>query len=70
MMMVGLDDYQARQLAELLDLHVIGTPGVLLRAKRAGLLPLVRPELDALKAQGFRLTIDLYRDVLALAEEG
>lgn len=67
--MAGLDDLRARQLAELLGLHVIGTPGVLLRAKRAGLLRVVRPELDALVLQGFRLSSDLYSEVLELAEE-
>ena len=65
----GLDDLHARQLAESLNLYVTGTPGVLLRAKRAGLLPAVRPELDALVLQGFRLSSDLYGEVLELAEE-
>lgn len=68
-MVTGLDDLQARQLAESLGLHVVGIPGVLLRAKRAGLLAIVRPELDALVLQGFRLGANLYRAVLELAEE-
>lgn len=65
----GLDDLQARQLAESLGLRVVGIPGVLLRAKRAGLLSAVRPELDALVLQGFRLGSGLYREVLELAGE-
>lgn len=65
----GLDDLQARQLAEGLGLAVVGTLGVLLRAKRAGLLSVVRPLIDALNAQGFRLAPDLYKDVLGLAGE-
>jgi len=67
--MAGLDDLQARQLAESIGLHVIGTPGVLLRAKRAGVIPAVRSELDALVIHGFRLSTDLYMEILALAEE-
>ncbi|MBN2392230.1 MAG: DUF3368 domain-containing protein [Anaerolineae bacterium] len=67
--LVGLDDFRARQLAESLGLRVTGTPGVLLRAKRAGLLAAIRPELEALISQGFRLSSDLYVYVLKLAEE-
>jgi len=66
---VGLDDLQARQLAERLNLPVVGTLGVLLQAKRANLISAVRPLLDAVVTQGFRLASDLYRDVLRLADE-
>lgn len=66
---VGLDDLQARQLAERLNLQIVSTLGVLLQAKRANLIPAVRPLLDAVVNQGFRLTPDLYRDVLRLADE-
>lgn len=65
----GLDDLQARQLAEGLGLAIVGTLGVLLRAKRAGLLSIVRPLIDALYEQGFRLDSSLYEDVLSLAGE-
>lgn len=66
---VGLDDLQARRLAERLGIAVVGTPGILLRARRTGLLPTVRPLMDALVAQGFRLDPDLYQDILRLADE-
>jgi predicted nucleic acid-binding protein len=65
----GLDDLQARRLAETLGLTVVGTLGILLRAKRASLIPTVRPLVDAVVAQGFRLAPDLYQDVLQLAGE-
>ena len=65
----GLDDLQARRLAEGLGLAVVGTPGVLLRAKRTGLLSTVRPLIDALTAQGFHLDSALYQDILSLAGE-
>lgn len=65
----GLDDLQARRLAESLGLEVAGTPGILLRAKKAGLLPAVRPLLDALLVQGFRVGAELYQDILVLAGE-
>ena len=66
---VGLDDLQARRLAEGLGLMVVGTPGILLRAKRTGLLSTVRPLIDAVVAQGFHLGSDLYEDILSLAGE-
>jgi hypothetical protein len=66
----GLDDLQARQLAESMGLKVVGTLGVLLRAKRVGLIRSVHPLLDDIIEQGFRLAPDLYQDVLRLADEG
>ena len=66
---VGLDDYQARQLAQDLCLHVVGTIGVLLRAKRAGLIVAVRPFLEALQSEGFRIGADVVREALQLANE-
>jgi len=65
----GLDDLQARRLAEALGLTVVGTLGVLLHAKQADLIPAVRPLVDAVIAQGFHLDPNLYRDVLKLASE-
>lgn len=65
----GLDDRQARELAEDLGLDVAGTIGVLLRAKKADLISAVRPLLDALHSEGFRMGSDLYRESLRLAGE-
>ncbi len=65
----GLDDWQARQLAKAMELPVIGTLGVLLRAKRSGLVPEVRPLVDAIAVEGFRLSPALYRDALEIAQE-
>lgn len=67
--LVGLDDLQARRLAEALDLPLAGTLGILLRAKQAGLVDAVRPLLDAVVEAGFHLEPDLYQEVLRLAEE-
>ncbi|MCG2769460.1 MAG: DUF3368 domain-containing protein [Anaerolineae bacterium] len=66
----GLDDRQARLLAEIMGLTVVGTIGVLLRAKEADLIPTVRSLLDAVQSEGFRLGIDLYQATLRLAGEG
>lgn len=66
---VGLDDRQARLLAEALGLRVVGLIGMLLRAKRAMLIPSIRELLDAAHREGFRLTADVYAEALRLAGE-
>jgi hypothetical protein len=65
----GLDDREARRLAEDLELDVVGTIGVLLRAKKSELISKLRPLLDALQVEGFRMGDDLYREALHLANE-
>jgi predicted nucleic acid-binding protein len=68
--LVILDDRDAREAAETLGLTVTGVLGILLRAKRKELLPLVRPVLDALRSQaGFYLSDKVYLHTLRLAGE-
>ena len=51
---VILDDMLARQMAESLELPLTGTLGLLLDAKRAGLIRQVSPLLEQLQALRFR----------------
>ena len=64
-----VDDKAARRVARSLDLPIVGTLGILLAAKRRGLLTTVRPCLDALRDASFYMTPDLYRRVAAEADE-
>jgi len=64
-----LDDARARRLAADLGLRVLGTAAVLLEAKRTGLIPHVRPLLDALIETGFRLGPRVYASILDKAGE-
>ena len=66
---VILDDNAARQLARQSGLPVVGTLGVLLAAKRNGLLERVRPALDDLRAARFFMAPRLYNSVLQIAQE-
>jgi len=66
---VVLDDKLARQASVHLNLPLLGTAGILLRAKRAGHLHAVRPVLNQLTALGFRLTPETVRNILDLAGE-
>jgi uncharacterized protein len=57
---VLLDDRKARRVAvQAYKLRVKGCAGVLVAAKRARLIPVVRPLLDAMMAQGYYLSIRL-----------
>jgi uncharacterized protein len=56
-----LDDLPARRSAARLGLRVVGTVGVLLAAKRSGLVDEIRPLLDALDAAEFREEVAFQR---------
>ena len=64
-----IDDLPARRLAYALRIPVIGTLGLLLRAKKQGLIPLIRPLVDALQDYEFRASTRLIEGILAAAEE-
>jgi predicted nucleic acid-binding protein len=66
---VVLDDKLARQAAVHLNLPLLGTAGILLRAKDAGHLRAVKPVLNQFAALGFRLTPETMRSILDLARE-
>lgn len=66
---VVLDDALARRVAETLGLRLTGTLGLLLDAKRAGLIPAVGPLLDQLEALRFRVAPHTRAAVLKLAGE-
>jgi uncharacterized protein len=66
-----LDERRGRLAALNLGLDIIGTLGVLLVAKRKGLLAVLAPELEKLQTQvGFRVRADLRAKVLQEAGEG
>ena len=64
-----LDDKKARRIAEQLGLQIIGTIGLILRAKRIGLITEVKPVLNELQTAGFRIRGTLYNEALRLANE-
>ncbi len=64
-----LDDRAARKCAATLHIPVRGTLGVLLLAKREGLIPRVRPAFDLLVDVGMRITPEILHAALRLANE-
>ncbi len=66
---VVLDDLAARDLAVSRGLRVIGTVGMLVAARRKGVIPSVVPLLENLREEGFRLSDDIV-DAVRRDEEG
>ncbi len=64
-----LDDALARRVAGTLEIPFTGTLGLLLDAKKAGLIPVIRPVLDALQVLRFRMSPGTRSAVLKLAGE-
>ena len=64
-----LDDKKARRIAKQLDLPVIGTLGLLLKAKKQGVIPAIKPILAALEKVDFRVSTRLRDRALELADE-
>lgn len=68
---VLLDEKDARRLARRLDLRVLGTVGILIWGKRAGLIANLQEQLDVLRTEGkFRLSQLVYDGALRAAGEG
>ena len=67
--LVIMDERRGRAAARQLELPISGSVGMLLEAKSLGLIPLVRPYLDQMKAQGRYLGPKLWSQALALAGE-
>lgn len=66
---VILDDAAARAKAKEFQLSVLGTVGLLLRAKKSGYIDEVGPILRALRGKGFWISDRLYRRALHEAGE-
>lgn len=58
------DDARARRVAERLGIRRIGTVGLLRRAKQAGLIGLLHPQLEALQKNGIYIREALIKAVL------
>jgi len=66
---VVLDDKKARSIAKRMGLRVMGTIGILLRAKRKGAITKLKPLLNSLREVGFYMTDALYQEALRIAGE-
>jgi len=63
------DDLQARKLSIKLGLSVIGSLGILLRAKEAGFIKMIKPYIGKMKLTNFRVSDELYSAAMHKAGE-
>jgi predicted nucleic acid-binding protein len=64
-----IDDLKGRKFAHQLGLTIIGTIGVIVDAKLAGIIPSVKPILSKIKSTNFRITEQLELLILKRAGE-
>ncbi len=64
-----VDDYRARKVAHLNEIEVVGSLGVLLKAKELGLISEIRSFVISSQAAGVRYSERLVAEVLRLAGE-
>jgi uncharacterized protein len=63
------DDLDARRFARRSGLQPVGTLGLLLAARRAGIIQAVSPEIETLREAGFHASDALVQRILAEAGE-
>lgn len=66
---IALDDLPGRRVAAGFGLTVIGSLGLLVRAKRRGLIEVVKPTMDYMIGSGLYASKQVYHDILVAAGE-
>jgi len=66
---VSMDEKKGRRKLAELGIKKIGTVGILLRAKKIGLITAVRPEIELLRQKGFSTSQDVVDAVIRQANE-
>jgi len=66
---VVLDDLQARKCAKLFDVNLIGTIGLVLKAKQVGLIDKVKPVFTQLIQSGLYIDPKLIEKILFIIKE-
>lgn len=64
-----IDDQRGRKIASDLGIHVTGTLGVLVDAKRSGHVPSIKPILSKIRNTNFRLSEEVEKQALKAAGE-
>jgi predicted nucleic acid-binding protein len=64
-----IDDKAAKKCANTFSIKTKGTLSIIMTAKKAGLIPEVKPVLNQMIEAGFRIKDSLYRKVIEIANE-
>jgi len=67
--LVIVDDLKGRKLAKRMNLNVMGTLGMLLKAKQRGVIPLIKPYIDRIQETDFRISQEIIDYVIEQAGE-
>lgn len=66
---VSIDDLRARKVAKDLDIRLTGTLGIILKAKKAGLITSTKEVIEKLKRVNFRISEKIEKELLRLSNE-
>jgi predicted nucleic acid-binding protein len=64
-----IDEIKGRKIARYYNVNIIGTLGILLKAKKDGVLSSIKPSIDLLQKSSIRISDDLYKLALDTAVE-
>ena len=64
-----MDERKGRQIAQSMGIRIIGTLGILLHAKKLGLIDKIKPLLDMLIDANIRISENLYNSIIKQADE-
>jgi len=64
-----IDERKGRQIAQNMGIRITGTLGILLQAKKLGLIENIKPLLDKLITENIRISEPLYNSILEQASE-
>jgi predicted nucleic acid-binding protein len=64
-----IDEKKGRKVAEYYDVKIIGTIGLLLKAKQEGIVPRIKPYIELLQQSTIRIAPELYQRALERAGE-
>ena len=67
--LILLDDFWARRFAKFRGLKITGTIGILIKAGKNGLIQELKPLLDKLILNNFRISPELYKEALLIFDE-
>ena len=66
---VAIDDLKARKLAKSLDLQITGTLGIIVKAKKAGLIKSTKECITKLREVDFRISEKIAKEITKLSGE-
>ena len=64
-----LDDFKARKVAEKMGLNITGTLGLFLKAKQLNIISTIRPLLERIQQTNFRYSQKVFDQILTMAGE-